>query len=183
MAQTKNEKNNENAGGVDYIAKIQKAKEPFKNEILKMQTKEEKIIYLNQQKQRYAILKEKSNNVYLMSTLISFCVLMNIILLFANTERSIFFKSLMFTVIILAGIIWTVLFITMKNTSTNYTIILFALDDLKDKIQGSFLGGYDDVNKLKEIMANINSEIDETKQQVKEGYSILDQRMKELSKK
>ena len=89
----------------------------------------------------------------------------------------------MFTVIILAGIIWTVLFITMKNTSTNYTIILFALDDLKDKIQGSFLGGYDDVNKLKEIMANINSEIDETKQQVKEGYSILDQRMKELSKK
>ena len=41
MAQTKEEKNNQNAGrSVDFTAKIQRDKEGFKNEILKMQKKE-----------------------------------------------------------------------------------------------------------------------------------------------
>ena len=115
MAQTKEEKNNQNAGSsVDFTAKIQRAKEPFKNEILKMQTKEEKLLYLNQQKQRYVLLKENSNNAYFLSILVSFAVIVSIILLFAKTERSILFTSLMFTLIIIAGIVWTVLFITMK---------------------------------------------------------------------
>lgn len=184
MAQTKEEKNNQNAGSsVDFTAKIQRAKEPFKNEILKMQTKEEKLLYLNQQKQRYVLLKENSNNVYFLSILVSFAVIVSIILLFAKTERSILFTSLMFTLIIIAGIVWTVLFIIMKNISTNYTIILFALDDLKDKIQGSLSGGYDEVSRLKEIMSNISSEISETKQQVKEGYSLIEQKIRELNKK
>lgn len=183
MAQSKEEKINQVSGGIDYTARIQRAKEPFKDEILKMQTKEEKILYLNTQKQRYTLLKENNNNVYFMSMLISFFVIISIILLFAKTERSILFTSMMFTLIIIAGVVWTVMFISMNNTSTNYTIILFALEELSNKVEGSLSGGYDDMSRLKEILANISSEIGQTRQQVKEGYSMLEQKMKDLSKK
>ena len=114
---------------------------------------------------------------------VSFVLVISLIILPAKTEKSVFFISFMFALIIVMGIVWIVLFMTMKNTSTNYTIILFALDDLKEKIQGSLGGGYDDVTKLKEIIIGINSEIEDTKQQVKEGYSIIEQRIKEFSKK
>lgn len=182
MAQSNEERRNQVSKGIDYTERIQKAKEPFKNEVLKFATKEEKILYLNAQKQRYTLLKENSNNVYFMSILISFFVIISIILLLTKTERSVLFISIMFTLIIISGIIWTVMFITMKNTSTNYTIILFALEELKEKVEGSLSGGYDDMRKLKEVLDKMNSEIGQTKQQVKEGYSMVEQKIKELSK-
>ncbi|WP_455795903.1 hypothetical protein [Clostridium butyricum] len=183
MAHTEEKNKQITSSNVDYTSKIERAKEPFKNEILKMQTKEEKLLYLKQQKQRYVLLKENSNNAYLISMVVSFILVISLIILLATTDTSVFFISFMFALIIVMGIVWIVLFMTMKNTSTNYTIILFALDDLKEKIQGSLGGGYDDVTKLKEIIIGINSEIEDTKQQVKEGYSIIEQRIKEFSKK
>ena len=67
MAHTEEKNKQITSSNVDYTSKIERAKEPFKNEILKMQTKEEKLLYLKQQKQRYVLLKENSNNAYLIS--------------------------------------------------------------------------------------------------------------------
>ena len=185
MAKVDNEqkkKKNNNTVKSDYTERIQKAKEPFKNEILKMDTKEEKMLYLNQQKQKYILLKENSNNVYFISILISFSLIIGFILLFAKIGETAFLTSFMVTLIIIAGIIWIALFVIMKNTNTNYTIILFALDDLHNKIQGSISGGYDEVSKLAETIKSINAEIMETKQEIKEGYSLIEQRLRDIKK-
>ncbi|MDO5516478.1 MAG: hypothetical protein Q4F66_02915 [Clostridium sp.] len=167
----------------DYISLIEKAKEPFKKEILKITTKEERLIYIRQQIQKYSIMKENSMLSNLMGIFISFIVVISFILLFARTSNTLFFKSFMFAMIVVAGVTWLVLFLNMKRNNKNYSIILFALEDISGKISGSLGRDNDEIYKLKKEFKNIYEALDETKRQAKEGYAIIEQRIKDSSRR
>lgn len=164
----------------DYISLIRRAKEPFKKEMTAIPTKEEKLIYIRQQIQKYSIMKENNLMENLMSIFISFIVVVSFIVLFAKTSNTIFFKSLMFATIVVTGCIWVYLFLNMKRENKNYSIILFALEELNSKILSTFGGGYDDILKLNIELRKIKEAIEATKQNVKEGYSILDQKLNDM---
>lgn len=176
---SKSVKQNNKIKSDDYIGLIEKAKEPFKKEMVKIPTKDEKLIYVRQQIEKYSIMKENSLLSSFMIIFISFIFVSGLILLFARTSNTIFFKSLMFALVVIAGFIWIILYSSMKNTNKNYCIILFALEDIKGKLLGSIGGGDDEVSKLSRELRNINSSIEETKQQVKEGYAIIEQKLKD----
>ena len=176
---SKSAKQNNTIKSDDYIRLIEKAKEPFKKEMAKIPTKDEKLIYVRQQIEKYSIMKENSLLSSFMIIFISFIFVSGLILLFARTSNTIFFKSLMFALVVMAGFIWIILYSSMKNNNKNYCIILFALEDIKGKLLGSIGGGDDEVSKLSRELRNINSSIEETKQQVKEGYAIIEQKLKD----
>ena len=77
----------------DYIELIKKAKEPFKREIAKIPTKDEKLIYVRQQIEKYSIIKENSILSSLMTIFISFIFVSSMILLFARISNTVFFKN------------------------------------------------------------------------------------------
>lgn len=163
----------------DYIELIKKAKEPFKREIAKIPTKDEKLIYVRQQIEKYSIIKENSILSSLMTIFISFIFVSSMILLFARISNTVFFKNLMFTFVVMAGFVWVVLFLIMKKNNKNYCIILFALEDIKVKLLGSIGGGDDEVSKLSKELRTINNSIEETRQQVKESYSMIEQKFRD----
>lgn len=184
------EKNNSNKRNTvhnnelnEYVSLIEKAKEKFKKEIFKIPTKEEKLIYIRHQIQKYSIIKENSRLLSFMSIFVSFIIIISFILFFARTSNTIFFKSLMFTIIVIAGVVWIILLYSMKRNDKKYTIILFALDDIRGKILGSLEGGDNEVSKLNNELKNIVDSIDETRSQIKEGYAIIDQTIKDYFKK
>ncbi|MBE6063591.1 MAG: hypothetical protein E7207_08610 [Clostridium butyricum] len=163
----------------DYIELIKKAKEPFKREIANIFTKDEKLIYIRQQIEKYSIMKEESLISSFMTIFISFIFVFSMILLFARISNTIFCKSLMFTLVVISGVIWMVVFSIMKKNNKNYSIILFALEEIKAKLIGSIGGADDETSSLNRELKNINNSIEETKQQVKESYAIIEQKFKD----
>ena len=117
---SKSAKQNNKIKSDDYIRLIEKAKEPFKKEMAKIPTKDEKLIYVRQQIEKYSIMKENSLLSSFMIIFISFIFVSGLILLFARTSNTIFFKSLMFALVVMAGFIWIILYSSMKNNNKNY---------------------------------------------------------------
>ena len=112
---SKSAKQNNKIKSDDYIRLIEKAKEPFKKEMAKIPTKDEKLIYARQQIEKYSIMKENSLLSSFMIIFISFIFVSGLILLFARTSNTIFFKSLMFALVVMAGFIWIFLNSSMKT--------------------------------------------------------------------
>lgn len=163
----------------DYISLIEKAKEPFKKEIFKIPTKEEKLIYVRQQIQKYSIMKESSRLSSFMTIFVTFIIVISFIIFFARTSNTIFFKSLMFAILVVAGVLWLILFLNMKRDDKKYSIIIFALEELNIKVSGSIEGGSSEIDNLNKDLKNIADAIDETRRQVKEGYAIIEQRIRD----
>lgn len=168
---------------LSYSARIENEKEKFKEEVLKYNSKNEKLLYLKQQKQRYSLLKENSKFTYGIGIIISFAVLIAIIFILGKVENNIFITSLVFTLVVMNICISIILMTNLKNISSNYLITVFALQELEDRVNGTISGSDSEMAQLKEVMKNMSTEIQKTKDEVKEGYAMVDLKISELKDK
>ena len=110
-------KNNE-----DYHKALEQAKEKIKSKVLSMSTKEEQIRFVQEEKNRYKLLKETDNTHLTIALIIAVCALISIILLSLLKSNIILLILWLIAIVILIVAVTFVMIMSNNSKRINYTI-------------------------------------------------------------
>ncbi len=123
-------KSNEN-----YNNTLNRVKEKIKSKVLAMSTKEEQIQYVQQEKNRYKLLKETDNTYVTIAMITALCALISVILLNVLKSNIVFLVLWLVALVILLGAVISGLLLSTNGKKIKYTILIMAYEEIQNKIE------------------------------------------------
>ena len=156
-----------------YNEILNEAKEIIKQKVLSMNTKDEQLKYVSEEKVRYMLLKDSNKNYSLVALIIGIVSLISIILLSVLKDNIIFFVLWLLGIVILIGAVAAFAVVNLNGNSIKYTISLMAYEDIEEKLRkGTINKSNDEEAKLKQMMESIRESVEVMQEQLKMIYVL-----------
>lgn len=165
----------------DYIKKLDEAKKIIKQKVFLMSTNEEKLKYIQEEKTRCKLLKEKNKGLLISALVVSFIALITVVLLGMVKQNLIFFIIWIIAIAILIGSLVIFYIINHNHSKIKYTIMIMAYEEVERKVKNNSEELSQQNNQFRQEFYDIKQEIEMVKQQLKLIYG-LQKELKELKK-
>ncbi len=118
-----------------YSQALKKVKDNIKSKILSMQTKEEKLMYIQEEKARYMLLRDINNSYMGITLVVAVCSLLSVILLNLLKDNIIFLVLWILAITILLGAVITSIMLNINGKKIKYTIFIMAYEEIENRLK------------------------------------------------